>query len=160
MGEAMGFAARLDELGRPALIALMVLGFIFCWPIGLAILIFSIWSRRMGWGCGYQYEGWNNGFHSHWQEKAARWRDHAREHAQRKADRWMRRQARYSSSGNRAFDEYRAETLRRLEEEQGEFMEFLDRLRMAKDKAEFDEFLNERRRRAQEGGDTQAPPAS
>ena len=48
-------------------------------------------------------------------------------------------------SGNRAFDEYREETLRRLEEEQREFQEFLVRLRMAKDKAEFDQFMAERR---------------
>lgn len=53
------------------------------------------------------------------------------------------------SSGNRAFDEYRAETLRRLEEEQREFKEFLDRLRHAKDKAEFDEFMAERHRRSE-----------
>ena len=39
------------------------------------------------------------------------------------------------SSGNRAFDDYRAETLRRLEEEQREFQDFLVRLREAKDKA-------------------------
>ena len=51
------------------------------------------------------------------------------------------------SSGNRAFDEYRAETLRRLEEEQREFREFLQRLRQAKDKAEFDMFMAERRNR-------------
>ena len=51
------------------------------------------------------------------------------------------------SSGNRAFDEYRAETLKRLEEEQREFREFLERLRHAKDKAEFDEFMADRRRR-------------
>jgi hypothetical protein len=53
------------------------------------------------------------------------------------------------ASGNRAFDEYRAETLRRLEEEQREFMEFLNRLRHAKDKAEFDQFMAERRRRSE-----------
>jgi hypothetical protein len=51
------------------------------------------------------------------------------------------------SSGNRAFDEYRTETLRRLEEEQREFREFLERLRLAKDKAEFDQFMAERRNR-------------
>jgi hypothetical protein len=56
---------------------------------------------------------------------------------------------RSGSSGNRAFDEYRTETLRRLEEEQREFKEFLDRLRHAKDKAEFDEFMAERGRRPQ-----------
>ena len=57
------------------------------------------------------------------------------------------------SSGNRAFDEYRSETLRRLEDEQREFHDFLDRLRMAKDKAEFDQFMSERRDRPPE-----APP--
>ena len=52
------------------------------------------------------------------------------------------------SSGNRAFDDYRTETLKRLEEEQREFREFLDRLRFAKDKTEFDQFMAERRNRA------------
>jgi hypothetical protein len=47
--------------------------------------------------------------------------------------------------GNRAFDEYRAETLRRLEDEQREFEKFLDRLRMARDKAEFNRFMADRR---------------
>ena len=51
------------------------------------------------------------------------------------------------SSGNRAFDDYRTETLQRLEEEQREFKEFLERLRFAKDRAEFDQFMNERRDR-------------
>ena len=50
-----------------------------------------------------------------------------------------------SSSGNSAFDEYKAETLKRREEEQREFKEFLRRLRMSKDRAEFDQFMNERR---------------
>jgi hypothetical protein len=50
-------------------------------------------------------------------------------------------------SGNRAFDDYRSETMRRLEEEQREFRDFLERLRFAKDKTEFDEFMAERRNR-------------
>lgn len=54
------------------------------------------------------------------------------------------------SSGNRAFDEYRQDTLRRLEEEQKDFRDFLERLRQAKDKAEFDQFMADRRRRANE----------
>jgi hypothetical protein len=53
---------------------------------------------------------------------------------------------RKGSNGNRAFDEYRAETLRRLEEEQRDFRAFLDRLRHARDQAEFDQFMAERRR--------------
>jgi len=51
------------------------------------------------------------------------------------------------SSGNRAFDDYKAETLKRLEEEQREFREFLARLRFARDRAEFDQFMAERRNR-------------
>lgn len=59
-----------------------------------------------------------------------------------------------ASSGNRAFDEYRMETLRRLEDEQREFQDFLTRLRAAKDKAEFDQFMADRRR-----GTDNTPPA-
>ena len=58
-------------------------------------------------------------------------------------------------SGNVAFDEYREETLRKLDEEQREFRDFLDRLRAAKDRAEFDQFMNERRNRPP----TAEPPA-
>lgn len=47
-------------------------------------------------------------------------------------------------SGNIAFDAYRAETLKRLDDEQKAFKKFLDRLRVAKDKAEFEQLLAER----------------
>ena len=55
-------------------------------------------------------------------------------------------------SGNAAFDEYRTETIRRLEDEEKEFHDFLARLRQAKDRAEFDQFMADRRRRAAEEG--------
>ena len=58
-------------------------------------------------------------------------------------DRW----AEPPPSDNRAFDDYRADTLRRLEEEQREFRAFLSHLRAAKDKSEFDQFMSERRER-------------
>ena len=48
------------------------------------------------------------------------------------------------SSGNSAFDAYKAETLRRLEDEQENFEAFLKRLRDAKDQAEFDQFMDDR----------------
>jgi hypothetical protein len=54
----------------------------------------------------------------------------------------------FRSTGNRAFDDYREETLRRLEEEANEFQSYLQRLRQAKDKAEFDQFMAERARGA------------
>jgi hypothetical protein len=50
-------------------------------------------------------------------------------------------------SGNAAFDAYKADTLRRLEDEQAAFEEFLGRLREAKDKAEFDQFMQDRSKR-------------
>lgn len=53
-------------------------------------------------------------------------------------------------SGNSAFDAYKSETLRRLEQEQTEFESFLERLREAKDQAEFDQFMEDRSRRAAE----------
>jgi hypothetical protein len=135
----MPITARIDEFGKAAWIGLIVLGFWAFWPLGLAILAFTIWSGRMG--CGF------HGGYDRWQHKMER--------MQRKMD-WMRAKmgggpgapwGGYPSSGNRAFDEYRTETLRRLEDEQREFREFLDRLRMAKDKAEFDQFMAERRNR-------------
>lgn len=63
-----------------------------------------------------------------------------------------RRRADPQSSGNLAFDAYRDDTLKRLEDEQTAFQAFLQRLRDAKDKTEFDQFMNERARDV-------APPA-
>jgi Protein of unknown function (DUF2852) len=124
----MPIAARIDEFGKPAWIGLMILGFWAWWPLGLAILAFTIGSGRMG--C-WSHQGMNR-----WQDKMDRMRS--------RMDRWG---ASPPSSGNRAFDDYRADTLRRLEEEQREFKEFLQRLRFAKDRAEFDQFMAERRNR-------------
>ena len=119
---------------HPGFIVLMILGFIFWWPLGLAFLAFMIWSKGMG--C-YGNERWHRKM-ERMEEKMGRMRD---------------RMGGFGgwgppSSGNHAFDEYRTETLRRLEEEQREFREFLDRLRFAKDKSEFDQFMADRRNRA------------
>jgi hypothetical protein len=124
----MMLAAKLDDLGSPAWIALTVVGFLIWWPLGLVALGYLVGSGRMAHltGCG-----------------ARRWQ----QQAQGNPGGWWGMQS--GSSGNRAFDEYRTETLRRLEEEQREFKAFLDRLRHAKDKAEFDEFMAERSRRPQ-----------
>jgi hypothetical protein len=118
----MEIIRRVDEIGKPAWIGLLVLTFVIYWPLGLALLAFLFWSGRMG-HCRHSHGGRWHGGHRH-----GRWRGER------------------GSSGNLAFDEYRAETLRRLEEEQREFKEFLDRLRHAKDKAEFEQFMAERRR--------------
>ena len=130
----MEIVSWLDEVGRPAWIALMILGFIWWWPAGLAVLFFLIATKRL---------------RSMWCNAGGRW------HNMEQREPWGvwnkgcggRGSFRAKPSGNRAFDEYREETLRRLEEEQKEFQEYLERLRQARDKAEFDQFMNERRNR-------------
>ena len=115
--QGMGFLHRaehwLDDKGKGAWIAAMVLGFIFFWPLGLALLAYMIWSKRM------------------FSSKSC-------------ARRARSTMSTHRSTGNAAFDAYKADTLRRLEEEQGSFEQFLERLRDAKDKAEFDQFMDER----------------
>lgn len=123
----MELAYKLDSYGKPAWIALTVIGFMAWWPLGLAILAFVIGSGRMG--CGIRRHGFG------------RWQDEG-EALKGAFTKWSRGMP---SSGNAAFDEYREQTLRRLEEEQKEFRGFLERLRQAKDKAEFDQFMAERR---------------
>ena len=49
-------------------------------------------------------------------------------------------------TGNAAFDAYKADTIKRLQDEQAAFEAFLQRLREAKDKSEFDNFMEERAR--------------
>lgn len=120
--QPMGWLSRaeawLDAKGKGAWIAAMVLGFIFVWPVGLALLAYMIWSKRMF-------------------GKSCRTRSMTRHGI-----------SAMSSSGNTAFDNYKADTLRRLEEEQHNFESFLQRLREARDKAEFDEFMADRARAA------------
>ncbi len=115
----------LDERGKGAWIAAMVLGFIFFWPVGLALLAYMIWSKRM-------FKG-----------NCARGRTHLSRRNYRAA---------FKSSGNMAFDAYKGDTLRRLEEEQANFEDFLQRLRESKDKAEFDEFMDDRTQNARKAG--------
>ena len=125
---------------HPAWIVLLILGFIVWWPVGLAILAFTFWSRSMGCHGG---ERWQRKM-ARMEEKMGRVRERMESFGSHGFGPWG---GGPRSSGNHAFDEYRTETLRRLEEEQREFRDFLDRLRFAKDKQEFDQFMSERRNR-------------
>ena len=124
----MDIVNKLDEHGKGAWIGVMILSFILFWPAGLAILAYLAWSGRMR--C--------------WKMNKRYWKNHGSHHGSRYHG---------SSSGNSAFDDYREETLKRLEDEQIEFESFLERLRQAKDKSEFDQFMEERRN-APPPGDT------
>ena len=120
--------AWLDERGKKAWIAATIVSFFIFWPLGLVFLAYMIWSKRMfsRSDCGHRSE------------------HRSRHMAFARAS---------SSSGNSAFDSYKAEMLRRLETEQTAFETFMQRLRDAKDKSEFDAFMEDRAK-------TTAPQAS
>lgn len=130
----------LDDRGRGAWIALTIVGLVVAWPVGLALLAYMIWSKRMF----SKHEAGSRGM-------ACGWGRSGGPMSKMKADRmaaWTTARAAMRPSGNAAFDAYKSDTLRRLEEEQVQFEEFLARLREAKDKAEFDQFMDDRARRA------------
>ena len=146
-----GLMERLDDIPKAAWIALVVLGFIVFWPVGLALLIYLKWSGRMS--C------WKHGHYGRWYSPQG---SEARRDMREEWRSWKRR-ARWAErhgSGNVAFDEYREETLRKLDEEQREFRDYLDRLRSAKDRAEFDQFMAERRNRPPATEPPPPPPAA
>ncbi len=124
----------------PFEIIAMVLGFIVFWPIGLAILGYKFWQRRNG-GPDLQTVAantWGNARSAMSGGSTPRpWRGF------------------YAApTGNRAFDEWKNAELARLEEERRrledahrEFSDFVETIRKAKDREEFERFMNERRNR-------------
>ena len=130
----------LDGHGRKAWIVAMVLGFVTLWPVGLGLLAYMLMTGRFS---RHSFQGDRQMFCRHGAH---------------------RHQFGFRSSGNSAFDAYKADTLKRLEDEQTAFETFLQRLRDAKDKQEFDRFMDERATRAAEpkaeaDGDAPAPGA-
>ena len=127
-------------------IVALVLGFVVFWPIGLAILAYLLCrghaerredrERFKGFVSNMRSNGWGGG-PSNWGSSGGGWRDRPR------------------STGNLAFDQYRQAELDRLEEErrrlieeEREFAEFLEHLKLAKDREEFDRFMRDRAKRA------------
>lgn len=104
----------------PGAIGAMVLGFIVFWPIGLAILSYNLWGT------------WWNSDGRGWKSAGKRWG------GPRKA--WDQA----GNSGNSAFDAYKDETIKRLEQEEKDFRTYIEELRAAKDRDEFDRFMNSR----------------
>ncbi len=123
----------------------------------IALLLFggAFLLKRM-----YRWQAAANGQPVNWASCGGAW-------GRRWEGRWERREA-ARPSGNTAFDAYRQEMIQRLEQDHMEFQSFLERLRRAKDKAEFDQFMAERDRRGPaapqggpvQGGPSQEPPAS
>ncbi len=129
---------------HPLHVVAVIAGFLIWWPLGLAALAFFVWGGR------FPKEKVREGF----------------ERAKAEFGGFGRDQRSYgfaghswSGTGNAAFDDYRRETLRRLEEERRRieeegraFSEFVANLRRARDTEEFDRFMAERNA-ARDSGD-------
>lgn len=127
----------------PLSIALMVLGFVTFWPLGLAMLAWIVWGEQM-----------------------VEWWDNNRSGFSAKCNRAARPFQAAASTGNEAFEEYRRNELerlererRRLEDEAREFQSYIVELRKARDREEFDRYMRERRGRNEGSGDQPVTPA-
>ena len=118
-------------------IGAMVAGFVVFWPLGL-IALFLKWKNG---------EMWKGSASS-----AAPWAGFRAPDLSGWSASWKGPSYGFAGSGNAAFDDYKREQLRRLDEErrrledeQKAFRDFVERLRRAKDQDEFDRFMAERR---------------
>jgi hypothetical protein len=153
---------------NPVELIAMILGFILFWPIGLAILFAKMWQMRSAYAGdlpGFVQAKLNEKFREKrekWEQKMGRhWACHGRHDFSGGPGNWRR------SSGNLAFDEWREAELARLEEErqklvaaEREFAEYMENLRRAKDREEFDRFMAARRSQSPDAGGPQQPDAS
>ena len=128
--------ALIRPAWTPATIALMVLGFMAYWPLGLAVLAYILWGDRLE---AFRFD-------------VNRATDKVVDGFRRSGAR-MPFQA--GATGNLAFDEWRHAELKRLDEERrrlddasAEFESYARELRRAKDREEFDRFMSQRGRRA------------
>jgi hypothetical protein len=110
---------RRTSRWTPLGVAALVLGFFVWWPLGFAVLAYILW--------GGSVDQLLKDAIDQFKSKASSGFGSGR------------------GSGNAAFDEYRKSTLKRLEEEQAEFADYVEKLRMARDQEEFDRFMAERR---------------
>jgi len=114
----------LDDRGPMSWIVVMIGSFVFAGPLGLVVLGFILMTGRFSGKTCRARAGFGPRFGRGYAFHAMR------------------------PTGNAAFDTYRADMLSRLEREQDEFEAFLARLREARDKAEFDQYMEERARAA------------
>ncbi len=140
----MSHTLTIRPAWTPLTIVLMVLGFMFAWPLGLLMLAYILWGDRIP-------------------EFMSSGEAHRQRHRYRYGCGFGFDRSSYES-GNVAFDDYRDQELKRLEEERRrldeerrEFEAFLSNLRRAKDQDEFDRFMAERRNAESEKGESKEP---
>ena len=136
----MNTTALIRPAWTPATIALMVIGFMVFWPLGLAMLAYIIWGDRLD-GFKRDVNRATDGVFAGCRRSADR------------AQRWGHGRG-YARTGNVAFDDWREKELERLDEERrkldemrDQFDEYARELRRAKDQEEFDRFMAERAKR-------------
>ncbi len=156
VGPAVGYDDRdARPRWRAIEIAAVVIGFIVWWPVGLALLLWKLWRNRQGYT-----EDMVTAARVLIEEKVMRkWPDVSRafgsgSRAQSAARDWGFTGLR--SSGNTAFDAWREGELARLEEErrkletaEREFADYIESLRRAKDREEFERFMRDRNQQAE-----------
>ena len=128
----MNQSALIRPDWTPATIALMVLGFVVFWPLGLAMLAYILFGDRL----------------KSFRKDANDTVDGVFSSFKRGRRGYCRPQFR---TGNVAFDDWRDAELTRLDEERRkldemreQFDEYVRELRRAKDQEEFDRFMRER----------------
>lgn len=139
----MNTTALIRPAWTPATIALMVLGFVVFWPLGLAMLAYILWGDRLD-GFKRDVNQATDGFFAACRGRGGRGRHRGFQ----------------PRTGNVAFDDWREKEMerieaerRKLEEMREEFDSYLRELRRAKDQEEFDRFMGERGRARAENGD-------
>lgn len=154
-GKGRGRRGACRTRWRPLEIAAIVLGFIVFWPLGLGMLLWKLWRTRRGEPADIVDAARNleeKVMHS-WPEKARRWRaeNWGYGRSSERADRAPWAAGGGYSTGNHAFDEWREAELKRLDEERRklesaarEFADYVEQLRRARDREEFDRFMRER----------------
>lgn len=115
----------------PVTIAMMIIGFMIFWPLGLAMIAYIIWGDRLD-----RFKSDVNRATDSFASRCS----HRRHRSWRPAP-----------SGNMAFDQWRdaeldrlKEERRKLEEMRQEFEEYSTELRQAKDQQEFERFMANR----------------
>ena len=126
--------AKLDEFGAVAWLAVTAVAALIAWPLGLATFAYLAGSGRL-----YAWRDERSRTPGTWFNLGVRSSSATHDNG--------RYSSRLRPSGNQAFDTYRADAISQLEEEEREFQSFLERLCQARDKAEFDAFMADRRQR-------------
>lgn len=132
----------------PATIAMMVLGFMIFWPLGLAMIAYIIWGERL--------DGFKRDANEKTDQVFSAFKTNTSSYG-----------SNMSRTGNVAFDDWREAELERLNEERkkldemrADFDGHMRELRRARDEEEFNRFMDERHKAAKKTKKKSVPDVS